>query len=75
MCSKGSEIFLKGIEIIIIFIFLCRTLFRLDVEVPVAVARYDVKSKEKQEDFDRKFRNYGSFEKIDLLISKITKYT
>jgi hypothetical protein len=55
--------FLKGIEIVIVYIFSCRTLFRLDVEVQVAVAKYYLKSKEKYEDFDRKVRNYGSIEK------------
>jgi hypothetical protein len=55
--------FLKGIEIVIIFIFPCRTLFTLDVEVQVAVAKYEQKSKEKYEDIDRKVRNYGSIKK------------
>jgi len=55
--------FLKGIEILIIFIFPCRTLFTLDVELQVAVAKYEQKSKEKYEDVDRKVRNYGSIKK------------
>jgi hypothetical protein len=64
MCSKRSEILFKGIEIVIILIFPCRTPFRLDVEVQVAAAKYCLKSKEKYEDFDRKVRKYGSFEKL-----------
>lgn len=47
MCSKRSEIFFKGIEIVIIFIFPCRTQLRQDVEVQVAAAKYYFKSKEK----------------------------
>lgn len=49
MCLNRSEIFLKEIEKVIIFIFPCRTLFRLDVEVQVATAKYYFKSKEKYE--------------------------
>jgi hypothetical protein len=53
----------KGIEIVIHFIFPCRTLFGLDVEVQVAVAMCYPQVQGKYEDFDTKVKNCGSFQK------------